>query len=74
MVTGDIPVTGSAVGPQDEFTITVKNPKPADNLKIRTTPNKRLHIFVDTNTQDPNSKKFDADLNKQTWRMEITEI
>ena len=74
MATGDIPVTGSAVGKDEQFTIDAKNPKPPDNLKVRTTTGKRLHIFVDTNTENPNSKKFDEDVNKEHWRMVITEI
>ena len=74
MVNGDIPVTGSAVRKGGRFTIAATNSNPPDDLKVRITPGKTLHIFVDTNTADPNSKKFNENVNNDNWLLRITEV
>jgi hypothetical protein len=78
MANGDIPVEGSAVvisGSGPSFKITAKNfvHDEGNFLLIRTTPGKRLHIFVKADVRDPASKEFDADVSNNNWKLEISE-
>jgi hypothetical protein len=78
MASGDIPVDGSAVGFIDgrpSFRIDAANcvEDGENSLVIRTTPGKKLHIFVKTDLDDPNSPQFDEDINNKNWAFKITE-
>jgi hypothetical protein len=79
MATGDVPVEGSAVESSDSgrnFKITAKNLVTDENnsLLIRTTPGKRLHIFVKADSKDPHSKEFDEDVSSDNWVLKISEV
>jgi len=78
MASGDIPVDGSAVDVTvsgQSFTINATNFAEDGKkfLLIRTNPGKTLHIAVDTDTSNPGSKKFDEDVNSDTWQLKISE-
>ena len=74
MANGDIPVEGSPVD-SGIFEITAKNFAEDGNksLMIRTTQGKKLHIFIDTDLTNPDSKKFDEDINNENWKLAISE-
>ena len=76
MATGDVPVDGSAVDVSGGlFKITAEN-LVEDGEKfmlIRTTPGKKLHIFVKADISDPASKEFDEDVNNDNWQLKISE-
>ena len=76
MANSDVPVEGSAVDiSRSGFKITAQNfVEDGQNfLLIRTTPGKKLHIFVDADISDPASKKFDEDVDNDNWALEISE-
>jgi len=66
---GDIPVTGTAVT-GGVIKINVANPKPKDELRVKTTEGKKLLIHV--NVGDGHTV-FNAELVKDSWSMTITE-
>jgi hypothetical protein len=79
MASGDIPVDGSAVDVTvsgQSFKINATNFAEDGKkfLLIRTNPAKRLHIFVDTDTTNPGSKKLDEDVNSDAWQLTISEL
>jgi len=76
MPNADVPVEGSAVDVSGRnFTIRAKSfAKDGNNfLLVRTTPGKKIHIFVQANTKDPTSSKFDEDVDNKHWKLVISE-
>jgi hypothetical protein len=79
MANGDVPVEGSAVdigGSGPSFKITAENfvEDGKNFLLIRTTPGKKLHIFVKADFNDPASAEFDEDVSNDHWGLKISEI
>ena len=79
MASGDVPVDGSAVDitvSGQSFKINATNFAEDGKkfLLIRTNPCKTLHIFVDSDTTTPGSKKFDEDVNPDGWQLTISEL
>ena len=79
MAQGDIPVDGSAVvttkSGEETFFIDARRLVDDGNLflTIRTTQGKKLHVKVDADATNPRSKKFDEDVDKDNWTLEISE-
>lgn len=67
MANGEIPVTGSAVGPQGTFPIEPTKTRPGDDNLIIRANGKKLHIVVNNGA----GKTFDENLEDPGWTLLI---